>query len=103
APVWRLLRLMMIPLAVFIVAITGVLHFAFHKDAMQTMSGVGIMTVAILLLILLVVFVVSGAGSKWFVTDDGLKWVQFGNRIVLTGCKDIYHMQPSPPGFSIRW
>jgi len=97
------MRLCGIPVAVFLIAAGVVLYVNGQREVIKILTGAIIVTLSLLPLLLLVAFVVSGSGARWFVTEEGLKRVMIGGGREMIPWEQIYHMAGKDNGLFIRW
>lgn len=102
APLWRLLRLCLIPVVIAALAVGIVLYAHGQTSPVQFVMNVVGMVLAFSPILLVVVLGGMQPTIKWFITDDGLKRVIRGN-VLLIPWKQIYHMANTDSGFYVRW
>src|SRR5258708_11469171 len=101
-PLWRLMRLCLIPVGIGAVAVGIVLYAHGQKDLTRLL--VNVLGSFIVFLPLLLVVVLGGMQPtvKWFITDSGLKRVIRAS-VLMIPWQQIYHMANTDYGFFVRW
>jgi hypothetical protein len=103
ARVWRAMRLCGIAFVVSLPAVGVILYVNGQHDPMQILARMAILAVAMVPLFLLIAFVVSGFGTKWFLTDEGFNRVTIDGTRITIPWEQIYHLADTDRGFFIRW
>src|SRR5215469_2857644 len=102
APVWRLMRLCVIPPG--IAAVAAAIAFYVHGQRDPTRLAIEAVKFFLLFIPLLLVIAVSRMQPtvKWFISDTGLMRVIRGKVLVIPWAW-IYHMANTKSGFFVRW
>jgi hypothetical protein len=101
-PLWRLMRLCLIPVGIGAGAVGIVLYTHGQKDLKQLLVNVLGSFVVFLPLLLVVVLGGMRPTVKWFITDSGLKRVIRGS-VLMIPWQQIYRMANTDYGFFVRW
>ncbi|HEX4342047.1 MAG TPA: hypothetical protein VH255_01570, partial [Verrucomicrobiae bacterium] len=85
APVWRLIKITGAMFLSVLIICGGIAYLNGQQNLKYLFTGLAIMGFGLTIILSLVVFVVSGQGTKWFVTENGLKRVQLsgGKKTIL--------------------
>lgn len=97
------MRLCGIPFVILLFAIAFSFYVNGQHDIANILTRVVIIALSMLPLLSLVAFVMSGTGTKWFVSDAGLKRVLLFGEPEIIPWDRIYHMANTERGFFIRW
>src|SRR5579859_376478 len=101
-PLWRVLRLCLIPVGIGAVAVGLVLYAHGQNTPGQFVRNVIGTVLAFSPILLAVVLGGMQPTVKWFITDGGLKRVIRG-RVLMIPWQQIYHMANTDYGFFVRW
>src|SRR5258708_32504784 len=102
APLWRLMRLSLIPVGLGAIAIGIVLYVHGRTDVTRLLVSVMGFFLAFSPLLLAIALGMMQPTLKWFITDDGLKRVIRGH-VLMIPWEQIYHMANTDYGFYVRW
>jgi hypothetical protein len=102
APVWRLVRLCLIPIVLSGIAVQAVLYYHGRKDPVRLSLDLLEYFLVWLPVMLAIVLARAQPTVKWFITDDGLKRVIRGNALMIPW-QQIYHMANTNSGFFVHW